>query len=153
VAFDVHLATIDRKPGDLATVVLAVEPCSDVAVLGSPDGQESPDLWEAYDGFVHGVKPLRIAKRQPKPGMPFSVWIWTHQGVWIDGKATWFGHNRFGYTTRSEVKGGTSGGPIVNRKGELVGVVSHGTKTKVRADEYASGAPLLSLALPVWIIR
>jgi hypothetical protein len=147
----VYLSTIRTGSGDLIVSTLAVEPVSDIAVLGCPDDQDMPKEVFAYDEFVEGISPVKLQRLPPKVRTPFPVWIRTHLKSWVAGEATYYCGSRFTYRTDSEIPSGTSGGPIVNVDGELVGVVSHGTTSRVLG-QYTSAAPLSSLALPVWII-
>jgi S1-C subfamily serine protease len=71
----------------------------------------------------------------------------------VSGTATFNGGNStFGYTTAVEITNGTSGGPIVNETGELVGVVSQGTNTGDNG-KFTSSAGLLLFALPAWVVE
>ena len=146
-----YLSKIRTGSGDLIASTLAVEPVSDIAVLGAPDDQDMPDEFLAFDEFVEGIPAVTLQRLPPKVRTPFPVWIRTHRKTWVAGEATYYCGSRFAYRTDSEIRGGTSGDPIVNDAGELVGVVSHGTTSRVQG-QYTSAAPLLLLALPAWII-
>jgi hypothetical protein len=143
---------IKTGSGDLTTGTLAVEPVSDIAVLGCPDDNRLPDEALAFEDWCAHIVPVKLLRRTPKARVPFPVWIRTHVETWVAGTATYSGwsYSTFSYTTDSEIPSGTSGGPIVNHAGELVGVVSHGTNCC--KGKYYSGAGLLSLALPTWVI-
>jgi hypothetical protein len=132
---------------------MAVEPVSDIAVLGCPDDQALSAEAEAFDAFCERTTPLRLHRRPLIPFKSFPVWIRTHLKTWIPATATYYrSKTQFSYRTTSMVFGGTSGGPIVNRAGELVGIVSHSTERPV-GGEYCAASPLLSLALPAWVLR
>jgi S1-C subfamily serine protease len=147
-----YLSKIKTGSGDLTASTFAVEPISDIAVLGSPDNQTFCHESATFDEFCEGVAPVKLLRRIPKPFKPFPVWIRTHIKTWVDGTATYFGGcATFAYKTDCEIQCGTSGGPIVNHAGELVGVVSHATNTCFQG-KYTAAAGLLSLALPAWII-
>jgi hypothetical protein len=150
---DFYLEKIATAHGDLTATVLAVEPVSDLAVLGCPDSQTFSAPAKAFDEFCERITPLRLYRRPMMPFKPMPVWILSHLKTWIPATATYFGSNAdFSFDTTRKINGGTSGGPIVNRAGELVGVVSHTTEDPVDG-EYCSSAPLLSLALPAWVIQ
>jgi len=59
-AFDLLLAPLGAEPSVSAECLFA-DPIGDIAVLGPPDGQELPDLWEAYDRLVESADTLMIA--------------------------------------------------------------------------------------------
>src|ERR1043166_2388423 len=60
------------------------------------------------------------------------------------------GEERFiSVVAEQAIEAGTSGGPIVNEDGELVGIVSNGTYTS----RCPGLSPWLNLALPVWVCR
>jgi hypothetical protein len=146
------LGNIATAHGDVIASTLAVEAVSDLAVLGCPDDQALSAEAEAFDAFCERITPLRLHRRPLIPFKPFPVWIRTHLKTWIPATATYHRSNaQFSYRTTGKIVGGTSGGPIVNRSGELVGIVSHSTERPV-GGAYCAAAPLLSLALPAWVL-
>jgi hypothetical protein len=60
-------------------------------------------------------------------------------------------------TAAEQIEGGTSGGPIINAAGELVGIVSvfsyDENATKVQGQGCTGSASCPHLALPVWVMR
>jgi hypothetical protein len=132
---------------------LAIEPLSDVAVLGSPDYAALYDEAAAYDDFCERVQPVKLLRDIPERRKEFAVWIRTHRGGWLEGAATYYNGGRFAYTTKTAIECGTSGGPIVNKRGELVGVVSHGGSKPFGGGLCRSTAPLIPMALPAWLLR
>jgi Trypsin-like peptidase domain len=148
-----YLETIATSRGDVIVSTLAVEPVSDLAVLGCPDDQALPTEAENFDAMCARITPLKLHQRPPVPFEPFPVWIRTHLKTWVPATATYYrGDASFSYDTGSRIIGGTSGGPIVNQAGELVGIVSNSTENLV-AGAYCAAAPLLALALPAWVIQ
>ena len=147
-----YLSKIITCSADLIASTLAVEPVSDIAVLGAPDDQSSPDEALAFDEFVGGISPVKLQRLPPKVRTPFPVWIRTHVKTWVAGEATYFCGSRFAYRTGSEIRSGSSGGPIVNNVGELVGVVSHGTNSRAVNDIYFS--PVTTTIIPhrTWFV-
>ena len=149
---DLYWNKIKTASGDLIASTVAVEPVSDIAVLGSPDPQLLPENKAfAFEEWCERIAPIKLLRKTPKAREPFPVWIRTHFKTWVAGMGTFYGGGAtFAYKTGSEIQSGTSGGPIVNHAGELVGVVSHGTNNCIQG-KYDSAAALLSLALPAWI--
>ncbi len=150
-----YLERIATGHGDLIANTLAVEPVTDCAVLGCPDNQTFYAEAQAFDDFCERITPLTLHRRPLIPFKPFPVWIRTHLRTWVSGTATYYGGDcgTFAYQTDIEILSGTSGGPIVNHAGELVGVVSNGTNSSDGRGKYDSAAPLLSLALPAWVLQ
>jgi S1-C subfamily serine protease len=146
-----YFCTIKTGNGDLIASTLAVEPVSDIAVLGRPDDQT---VAVAFDEFCERVAPVQLLRKTPKKFEPFPVWIRTHLKTWVSGTATHNGWNStFAFNTDRNLLGGTSGGPIVNNAGELVGVVSNSPFNRSQGTTNCTQvAGLLSLALPAWII-
>jgi hypothetical protein len=129
---------------------LAVEPVADVALLCSLDGQ--PDFErdiQAYGRFCDRVAATKVYTSSPKLEKSFTVFVLTHHGDWVAGKATphkWMLSVEF----EGDIPTGTSGSPIVNLKGEIVGLISVLGGT----DSNPSGpAPRPHLTLPVWAVN
>ena len=117
---DFYLNTIKTGTGNWIASTLAVEPVSDIAVLGRPDDQEFSGEAAAFDELCKHIVPVSLLKRTPKVFKPFPVWIRTHRRTWVAGTATYFRDNPiFSYETKYAIQPGTSGGPIVNRSGRI----------------------------------
>jgi hypothetical protein len=123
-----------------------VEPVSDIAVLGELDNQVFFEQCDAFEEWRESVQPIAVSDRVLQPQESIAVHVLSHKGHWIAGKATRHGHGawpRLWIETASCIEGGTSGGPIVDEEGKLLGVVSWGNE---------DGAfPVACLALPSWI--
>lgn len=133
--------------------VLAIEPVADIAILGPLD---SPKAIDYYEAWYDGQEPLLICERTWKTFQEFPIWLYTHLGTWIGGRAKFCaeGTAKLSAVTDEQVMGGTSGGPIVDETGALVGLVSvaadqHDDDPE---DEPAGMAPFPSLALPRWAV-
>jgi S1-C subfamily serine protease len=145
------LITISSGERSYQVRAVAVEPVSDIAVLANPE-EDIPE-WEVFEEFVASMTPVKLQHRVPPPRQPFPVWIRTHLKNWVSGTATYGGGGAYlKLETPCEICNGTSGGPIVNSEGELVGIVSHGENKPVKGC-YGSTAPLAALALPAWLLR
>lgn len=157
---DYYIEEIETSSGILKAAPLAVEPVKDIAVLGPPDEQAFCEEAEAYEEWHKNIEPIPLCFRQYERFQKLDAYIFTHEGTWIKGKATHCGEDKsaFVFDSIDPVKGGTSGGPIVNEYGELLGVVSTGSETpiamsKEELGEYNDFHPRASIALPVWVIR
>ena len=106
----------------------AVEPVLDIAVLGRLDNQRFPEEKESdtFDQFCKSVTPVTMCVSEPDEHSSFPINIYTHNGEWLSGVAELIGSDAASLWTRTneQVEGGTSGGPIVNDVGELVGIAS-----------------------------
>ena len=52
-----------------------------------------------------------------------------------------------------QIEGGTSGGPVVNELGELVGIVSHSSQETDESRKSRGSIPRPHLALPAWVLQ
>lgn len=132
-----------------------IDVAKDVAVLGRLDPQEFAEDNEAFDACCVKTPPVRV-QAAPYKSHPyeFTAHVRSHERKWLRGRATifrkydpWFWANM-----EEQIRGGTSGGPIVNDAGELVGVVSHASDA-ADGQLSASGIPLLKNALPICVLR
>jgi len=107
--------------------VHAAEVRADIAVLGGMDTQTFHHEAEAFDEFCDSTLPVPLFGEDMEWDVPYTIHICTHKKTWITGEATRdasFG-DCFIITSGAEhVEEGTSGGPIVNDSGLLMGVVS-----------------------------
>ena len=143
--------------GYVEGVTVAVEPVSDIAVVGPMDGQERGEQCQAFERFCEKTKPVPLCCDELKPDQSFPIQVYTHLGKWITGSATAFCLNpKILVLKMHEPCGhGTSGGPVVNEAGKLVGVWSQ-SRGIGRGDEMrqtATQCPYLAMALPVWVRR
>jgi hypothetical protein len=150
---------------DLKVCPIAVEPVTDIAILGPLDEQEQSEDFFAFENFCETTKPAVLSRNpcgankakiiENAPDFiiyEFSIHIYTHERTWISGKAKVYNDlPKMGIKTDSNIKGGTSGGPIMNDFGELVGIVSY--SGGVRGVSKEGSAPLLRRALPIWIYK
>ncbi len=129
-----------------------IEPCTDIAVLCEPDSQTFFQEWDDYSDFCDRVKPIPLFRRRLS-NFPaeFRVHIYSHKKVWIPGKATIYRDyaSRIRIDADENIESGTSGGPIINDRGELVGIVSVSGGSNGESQQGHSPAP--RWALPAWI--
>jgi len=141
-----HIVEIRLHDGTkLKTNISAMEPCSDIAVLGRPDTQVLYKEGMEFEEFCEQTTPIQIFRDFSKDKSEFLIHIYTHENKWLTGKAEHFSpDSRIYYDTKKTVKDGTSGSPIVNDSGELVGIVS------TYSNHLEGFGPVPCLALPVW---
>lgn len=141
--------------GECKAEPVAVEPCSDLAALCSVDGQIAPVDASAFDAICEAIQPVPVCRKHHKVGDRFPIYVRAHTGKWISGKAVLACGNSpsLFLETESRILGGTSGGPIVNASGELVGIVSSSEDSAKSAKMFTGSGAYVALALPVWIRR
>jgi len=152
---DYIIEEIQTTHGKLKITPWAVEPVSDIAVVGPLDDQEFCDEVTQFEEFCSKTKPIPLCLEKPKYGDVIPVWIYTHKKTWIRGKAINYSikknPSKICIRTDENIEGGTSGSPIVNERGELVSIVSNAGGSIGISRE--GDGPLLILALPVWIYQ
>jgi hypothetical protein len=143
---------------------IAVEPVADIAVLAGLDNQVFFDDADAFEAWHEGTDPLPLSAGferwcgAGKDGVlqKFNVHVLTHTGKWVDGHASrvfvswWKPGATVGINMRQPIRGGTSGGPVVDDAGALVGVVSFSSEVKRGPCE--GGVPYAAQALPRWVL-
>jgi Trypsin-like peptidase domain len=134
-------------------VPYAVEPCSDVAILGPCDSQTFPEDWEAFDEFCQDTQPVTVSRQNFKHLQEIKVHIYGWKKRWITGNAMQRSPSPlWTYVDTSErVEGGFSGGPIVNEAGALVGICSWSGEGAMPNGRFYASFPRPHLALPTWI--
>lgn len=150
---DAYLVPVTSGARTFMADTLFIEPCSDIAILGPADGQEARELCETYEEAAAAVAPIRICRTIPRPGEKFPVWIRTHFRTWVSGTAEYFHGGTFFLDSDTQIRGGTSGGPVVNASGELVGLVSIASDISGSTNRCSTSGPFATLALPGWFMR
>ncbi len=170
---DYFVEEVKTNKGIVKVAPLAVEPVSDIAVCGALDDQEFHREVEDFEDFCEQTRPVPVFRGEmqfPKyrsgelPKLSelsalrkaFNVYIYTHRQTWVTGKARqmWPGAKSLWVEADEQIESGTSGGPVINDSGELVGIVSHSGGIPSGETEGRQGqVPRPHLALPVWICR
>lgn len=138
------------------------DPVADIAALAALDNQTFASDAEAFEGWSNSIEPLGISDAferwcAPPPRLfdeqSFSVHCLKHTGSWVTGEAKRLVFEDLGpraWMVMSEpIKGGTSGGPIVDDNGDLVGVMSQ--TVEVEAGPSDGAQPIAAYALPIWL--
>ena len=145
---------ITNKGDELKVKPLFIELVSDIAVLGVLDAQDCGDEDEKYEAFCERTKPIPICARRFTPQDKFPVHIYTHKNTWITGFAEQYYNPQFLLILANEqIERGTSGSPIVNDVGEIVGVVSNFNEAAEVNGQCNGKAPNPYGAVPSWIIE
>jgi len=152
---DYFIEKIKAGKRELKVAPLAVEPVSDLAVLGSLDEQEFAKEAEDFEKFCEHTNPLPVCRRDFELFQGFRVHIYTHKRTWVTGSAMQCCKDAQSLfvETDDQIEGGTSGGPIINDSGELVGIVSTSSDTGEGQRKSSGSSPRPHLALPVWVCR
>jgi CBS domain-containing protein len=138
--------------------VIAVEPVADIAVLGAVDEQEFSDAADAFEEFCESTIPVDVCADDFATRIPVRVHVLTHHDTWIAGTATRYSPPArptaspgalVWVRSKGNIEGGTSGGPVIDDTGRLVGVVSHTMGTG--GDSREGQMPRPHLALPRWL--
>lgn len=155
LAEDEYLAIVTTPTGATFVLkVLAVEPASDIAVLGAPDYQTFTDDADRFEEWCEQTAPVPICYLQLEQGDSVEAFVLTHRHAWVAAEAI---RHRFAAPDgriwikyEEPIYGGTSGGPVVTPDGRLLGVVSHVNEI---LDGPCKGAiPLARLSLPQWVM-
>ena len=145
--YDCFLQTIKTRDNKLLTVTpYAVEPVSDIAVLGKVDDQTYPREALAFEQFCEGTFPIPAFTEEMEIAKAMTVYLLSHKGAWIKGEVTHWGPS-LGHCVclhSQGIEGGTSGGPVVSEDGRLVGVVSNCEEPADEdVDEHDNSVPYL----------
>jgi hypothetical protein len=138
--------------GEIKVSVIAVEPVSDVAILGCIDNNLNLEEAMKFESFCEKVKPLKLYRGDFELFEEYPVHIFTHEAKWISGNIVKVLNetSKLVLNTENTIESGTSGSPVLNEIGELVGVVSNSAFGS--NDQFKSGnIPFVRYALPVWI--
>jgi hypothetical protein len=139
--------------GSLLKVALeAVEPVSGIAALGTPESQTRSADYDEPDAFFERTAPVQIYWGDLEWSKPYAAYIYTHKREWLSAKVRRWGQTGqlISLDAARGIEFGSSGGPVVNESGQLLGVVSQGGGTDGQA-LLADPIPRPSLVLPIWI--
>jgi hypothetical protein len=150
---DFFIEEIETRRGRRLKVrPLAVEPVADIAALGCLDDQQFYEEVEAFEDFCHATTPMPIAGVCMPCHQALGVCVLNANGQWVSGEAKLFNDSLPGIWIEAdeEIKGGASGGPIINRRGELIAIVSH-SSVPTSGIKATGVCPRPLKALPQWV--
>ena len=144
---------IQTNHGKLKVSPLAVEPVTDIAVLGEIDDQAAPNEAMDFRMYCENTSAIPICQKDYKLFNKFNVYVYTHNRTWMVGKACQCAKDaeKLSVEFEEQIEGGTSGSPIINDSGELVGIVSNTSIIYSEGQKSEGLIPRPHLALPVWI--
>jgi len=148
---DYFIEKIKTGDGELMATPLAVEPVTDIACLGPLDEQEFAKEAVDFEKFCEHTKPVPLCQSYLELFHEFNIHIYSHKGTWVTGSANRCDSKKLFVKANDQIEGGTSGGPIINDSGELVGIVSNFTLANEGKCKSHGYAPCPHLALPVWM--
>lgn len=149
---DYYIEEIETRHGErLKVAPLAVEPVADIALLGCLDPQAFDDEARQFEAYCERTRPVPLARGPMPQGKEFVVWVLNANGKWAEAQATVINDvsPHIWIESHDQIKGGASGGPILNQRGELVAIVSH-TSVPATGGSSSGSNPRPLRALPVW---
>lgn len=149
---DIYPEPVVTRDGSQFKLCLAsADPVSDIAVLTGMDFQEFPEESDRFEEWCERTTPVPLCRRRLLHlNETCAVSILTHEHEWLTGTVTrrgvpWETPGSWYELRASGIKSGTSGGPVVTARGELLGVISWSGS--------AAAIPVAREALPSWLVR
>jgi len=138
---------------------LFADPVGDIAVLGSPDGQELFNEAEAYEALTENVPSLRIGDIADVDLTADDLdsepaWLLTLDGRWAECMVTAFPRALWIENAVEGIRGGMSGSPILTGDASAIGIVCL-SGGGLDEDSHTEGGPnpRLTHNLPGWLLR
>lgn len=133
--------------------IWAVEPRRDVAIIGSLDGQAAPEHSLAFDEFIESVTPVRICQKQFEHMKKHRAFVLNRDRKWVAMEMVNGAYDgvSLAFSSKTQIEGGASGGPIVTTEGELLGVVSWAGEITKHMPTCQGTFSRPMKALPVWL--
>jgi len=124
--------------------IRAIDPIADIAAL-----TRSTESFNHFTEYCDNLSPVNIdflTSQLPEDRSkifnvdlahcdPVPVWVRSHEDQWIEGEINLTkklphqpNHPTALVKTKAPILGGSSGGPVLNKKGELLGIVSQSTR-------------------------
>jgi S1-C subfamily serine protease len=120
-----HIEEVEIGGRRFKAEVVAVEPLSDIALVGAPDAQSSAEAL-AFEEHLDSIRPVLLCTAEFPLMEKFQVFIRSHQLRWIEGQARQvsLSDGTLFIDASAGIVGGTSGGPVVTADGLLLSVIS-----------------------------
>ena len=147
---------IETKDGQkLRSTALFVDPVADIAVLCGLDEQSFYKESEAFDEFCDATEPLSLSEAKAETFEKFPIRVLSHRGHFLSGEAMFCNPKRSSVwiETHGDIEAGTSGGPVVDESGKLIGVVSHACHTEPPRAICDGSIAFALRCLPIWLIE
>jgi hypothetical protein len=148
---------IETTHGTLYVRPYAIEPVTDIAVLGPLDNQVFFDETDAYDAWCEATAPVPLHWEALPSRTLIPAYIYTHRGAWLTGtvESGRDGAHGLRILFPEGIEGGTSGSPVVSDQGAILGIVSQAGGTEKDAlDRGRDGiAPMPHRTLPPWLLQ
>jgi S1-C subfamily serine protease len=137
--------------------ISAADPVSDMAALSALNEWAYSEDYDAFKSWRESTCPVTVRNQTLRVGDSLPVHILTHNRSWIDGRVCrygYHGHPQSGsifMETNAQIDGGTSGSPVVDSDGNLIGVFSQFGSSREKGGPGLGKFPIAKLALPRWI--
>jgi S1-C subfamily serine protease len=152
---DVVVEEIETADGKTHRVqVVAVEPNSDIAILGRLEAPEASKEAEAFSAFCQATEPIQLFVGELELFAPVDAFVFTHNKGIIPAKVQQVEHGAGSLSIEipDGIDGGTSGGPVVTKEGLLLGIVSNSGGADGAAPHNGT-MPRITAAAPLWLVR
>ena len=149
---DQSLDTIDtRHQGTIKAKILFVELVNDIALLGAADYQDSYSDCEKYKEYCNHTKAIQICSDDFETQKEYEAYV-SYRGKLIKIKHQKMNAKaqRHWFESEEIIEPGMSGSPIVNPKGELIGVLSHSSSD---TDNINGKFSLITTTLPDYFLK
>ncbi len=149
-----HSELIKTRNGELRVKPVCVELISDFALLGAHDDQEEYSAASDFLYFCDRTKPIKVFQGNIDPFIEIPVHIFNHHEQWVEGFiiSTQQNPTKLFLETSEAIEPGTSGSPVINDKGELLGIVSIASMNPNHEGDYSASIPFLVNVLPKWAL-
>jgi len=154
-----YIENIRTSQGDSKVTPLLVDPISDIAVLGSLYEQTLYDYNGESDAFIDycdKTKPAQLFMDDLVQMQEHPIYLYNHRRIWISGSIKWCNnYPMLSIMTKEKIECGASGSPIINKSGELVGIISasHNHSFSETDNRYFGRSAYIKIVLPIWIMN
>lgn len=135
--------------------VVFIDPIADIAAIQCCDAEQCLKDAAAFENFCRSTTATTLSGLKPDLFTLFPVNILAHTGEWIAGNGQFCNPGRSNVFIQPfhRIRGGTSGGPVLDINGELLGVVSVVADSDDGEIDGAATIPFAIRTLPRWLIE